>query len=141
MTDPNAMSDEQFLAAFLDCSLSPAGFDHRGHVRVAWLLLRRYPLDEAVAQTCAGIARLAAHLGVPGKYHRTLSEALVRLMACSGAATPSLSWEHFLEVNDPLLMDARGMLAGYYSHERLSSDEARNRFLPPDLRPLPICHP
>ena len=42
--DPKAMSDDQFLAAFLDCSMPPAGFDHLGHVRAAWLLLQRQPL-------------------------------------------------------------------------------------------------
>lgn len=137
MTDPNTMSDDEFLAAFLDCSMPPAGFDHRGHVRAAWLLLRRLPLDAAVDATCDGIARLAAHLGVPGKYHRTLSEALVRLMADGGAADPALGWEDFLRANAPLLADARGLLARYYSDERLAEPAARTAFLPPDRRPLP----
>lgn len=65
MTDPDAISDDEFLSAFLDCSMPATGFNHRGHVRAAWLLLGRYPLEEAVEQTCAGIARLAAHLGAP----------------------------------------------------------------------------
>lgn len=139
MTDPNAMSDDEFLAAFLDCSMPPAGFDHRGHVRVAWLLLRRLPLAAAVERTCTGIARLAAHLGVPGKYHRTLTEALVRLMAHGGAADPAQSWDGFLRANAALIDDARGLLAQHYSAQRLARPEARTRFLPPDLRPLPSC--
>ena len=141
MTEPNAMSDEQFLAAFLDCSMPPAGFDHRGHLRVAWLLLQRHPLEQAVDQTCAGIARLAAHLGVPGKYHRTLSEALVRLMAAAGAATPTLSWADFLHANAPLLSDAHALLARHYSPAVLDSAAARQRFVPPDRLPLPSCPP
>lgn len=137
MIDPNAMSDEEFLAAFLDCRMPAAGFDHRGHVRVAWLLLRRYPLAEAIALTCAGIARLATHLGVPGKYHRTVSEVLVRLMAHGGATRPDLTWEGFLQANQALLMDAKGQLARHYSAHRLASAEARENFLPPDRLPLP----
>lgn len=139
MTDPNTMSDEQFLAAFLDCSMPPAGFDHRGHLRVAWLLLQRYPLEQAVDRTCAGIARLAAHLGVPDKYHRTLSEALVRLMAAAGAATQS--WDDFLRGNGPLLSDAQALLARHYSPSVLDSAAARKRFVPPDRQPLPACPP
>lgn len=137
MKDPRTLSDDDFLAAFLDCSMPPSGFDHLGHVRAAWLLLRRHPLDEAVEHTCDGIAWLAAHLGVPGKYHRTLSEALVRLMAHGGATLPALSWEQFLRANGPLLEDARGLLARHYSAGLLATREARERFVPPDLQPLP----
>ncbi|NTV11815.1 MAG: hypothetical protein HGA47_13760 [Zoogloea sp.] len=139
MTDPNAMSNDEFLAAFLECRMPPAGFDHRGHVRAAWLLLQRHPLERAVEITCDGIARLAAHLNVPGKYHRTLSEALVRLMAHGGAATPAMSWDDFLRANRLLMTDARGLLARHYSAERLAAPAARESFIPPDRLPLPPC--
>lgn len=138
MTDPKAMSDDAFLAAFLDCSMPPAGFDHHGHVRAAWLMLRRYPLDEAIDRTCAGIARLAAHLGVPGKYHRTLSAALMRLMAHGGAADPGISWEQFLERNAKMMQDAQHMLAQHYSPELLATARARQEFVAPDRLPLPL---
>ncbi len=137
MNDPKNMSDDEFLSAFLDCSISPSGFDHLGHVRVAWLLLRRYPLDEAVERTCQGIARLAAHLGVPAKYHRTLTEALVRLMAASGATSPTLNWDDFRVANAPLMEDARRLLARHYSDAVLASSEARAVFVAPDRLPLP----
>lgn len=138
MTNPMTMSDEEFLAAFLDCSMPTSGFDHRGHVRAAWLLLRRYPVDEAVQRTCDGIARLAAHLGVPGKYHRTLSEAMVRLTAYGGASAPGLSWDDFVQRNRLLMEDARGLLARHYSQERLNTPDARESFVSPDRLPLPI---
>ena len=137
MTDPKLMSDDAFLAAFLDSSMPPAGFDHLGHVRAAWLLLQRRPLEDAVAETCDAIARLASRLGVPGKYHRTLTEALVRLMAHGGAADRTLSWEDFLASNAALTRDARGVLARHYRDETLSSPAARERFVAPDREPLP----
>lgn len=139
MTDPRQMSDESFLAAFLDATMPPAGFDHEGHVRAAWLLLRRLPLAEAIEAICGGIERLATHLGVPGKYHRTLSQALVVLMAAGGAARPELSWEAFKRANGPLMDDARSLLARYYSPERLAEPAARASFVPPDRQPLPEC--
>lgn len=141
MLDPKTMSDDQFLAAFLDSTMPPAGFDHHGHVRAAWLLLQRHSVDEAVELTCDGIARLAAHLGVPDKYHRTLSEALVRLMAHGGATEPTLAWNDFLAANHPLMDDAHGLLARHYSPERLAMPKARETFLPPDRLPLPVCAP
>ena len=137
MSDPNTMSNDQFLAAFLDASMPPAAFDHRGHLRAAWLLLQRRPLEAAVTDTCAAIARLAARLGAAEKYHRTLSEAVVRLMAHGGGADPELSWEAFLDANADLVGDARAVVARYYSDTLLNSTRARQGFVPPDRLPLP----
>jgi hypothetical protein len=130
-----ALTDDEFLSAFLDCRLSGASFDHGGHLRIAWLLLKRYPRDQAIELICNGIARLATHLGAPEKYNRTLSEAIVRLMA--GPATDAESWDSFLVTNPMLVANVRGLLAQYYSNERLFSAEARSRFLTPDRQPLP----
>lgn len=137
MIHPQSLPDDAFLAAFLDASLPATGFNHLGHLRAAWLLLQRHPLEQAVATTCEGIARLAARLGAPDKYHRTLSEALVRLMAAGGASDPTLPWEDWLAANAALARDARGVLAQYYRPETLDSAAARQRFLPPDRQPLP----
>lgn len=137
MTLSPALADDAFLAAFLDARLAPADFNHRGHLRAAWLLLQRRPLEQAVADTCDGIARLATRLGAPDKYHRTLTEALVRLMAAGGGADPALGWDAFLAANAALVRDARAVLAQYYGPDTLDSAEARLRFLPPDRQPLP----
>jgi hypothetical protein len=131
-------SDEEFLAAFTTCRLPAAQFDHRGHLRIAWLLLQRHPLEQAIEQICTGIARLALHLGAPGKYHRTVSEALVRLMAAGGAR--ALSWSEFLHANPDLLTNIKGTLARYYSAELLNSAHSRATFVSPDRLPLPPCH-
>lgn len=130
-----ALGDQAFLDAFMACQLTPADFDHTGHLRIAWLLLQRHALADAVALTCQGIARLAAHLGVPGKYHHTLTEALVRLMAHGGAAT--LAWPDFLAANPRLVHDAPGLLAMHWSPQALAQPEARAHFVPPDRLPLP----
>lgn len=131
------MSDDEFLRRFLDSTMPPEGFDHRGHLRAAWLLLRRLPLEEAVAATCDAIARLATRLGAPGKYNRTLTEAMVRLMADRGGADPALAWPDFVARNADLVLDARGVLARHYSDPLLHSPEAREHFVPPDRLRLP----
>jgi hypothetical protein len=132
------LSDPEFLAAFLECRLTVAQFGHRGHLRMAWLLLQQQPLECAVEQICTGIARFATHHGAPGKYHRTLSEALVRLMAHAGAAL--LPWDEFLRANPALLTDVMATVGRYYSPELLSSARARTAFVAPDRLPLPHCH-
>lgn len=137
MTELKVLTDEEFLAAFLSCSLPASHFNHLGHLRVAWLMLQRYPLADAIEHTCAGIARYAASLGASTKYHRTLTEALIRLMAHGGAADSSIDWNRFAVLNRHLIEDARSVLDRYYSPERLSLLEAQSMFISPDRLPLP----
>lgn len=137
-SDPAALTDDAFLNAFLTCQLPPGAFNHRTHLRVAWLHLRRFPLEEAIERTCAGIAQYAAHLGATDRYHRTLTEALIRLMAHAGASESSLSFADFLARTPSLTGDCRALIAQHYSRELLSRPEARYNFLAPDRHPLPI---
>ena len=135
MSHSTSMSDDEFLMAFIECRLPASAFDHRGHVRIAWLLLQRYPLEPAIEQICGGIARFAAHLGAHDKYNRTMSEAPVRLMAQGG--THATTFEEFVNANAQLLSNAGGLLARHYSPERLRSPAAKAGFVPPDRLPLP----
>ena len=136
-SDPTALPDDAFLNAFRACQLPPGAFNHRNHLRVAWLHLRRFPLDEAIERTCSGIAQYAAHLGATDRYHRTLTEALIRLMAHAGASDTSLSFADFLARTPALTGDCRTLIARHYSPELLSRPEARYNFLAPDRHPLP----
>lgn len=117
--------DASFLAAIASGSLPASDFDHRQHLRLARLHLQGAPLEVAIERTCADIARFAAHHGAHAKFHRTITEALLRLMAAPGADEAAL--------HD----DARGLLARHYSPTLLANPEARLRFVPPDLLPLP----
>lgn len=131
------LTDDAFLEAFLACRLPAKAFHHRNHLRVAWIHLQRLPIDEAIEQTCAGIARYAAHLDASHRYHRTLTEALVRLMAHAGGADRSLAFEGFLAQAPAFLGDCRIMVAEHYSPELLARPDARYDFLSPDRLPLP----
>ena len=119
------MTDDQFLSELGDCSLDPADFDHLGHVRLAWICLQRHPRAEAIDLACATIATYATHLGAPDKFHRTISEALMRLLADAGAADPKLSWPDFKMANEDLISQARIRLSDHYSAALLDSPEAR----------------
>lgn len=131
------MTDDQFLSALDDCSLHPADFDHLGHVRLAWICLQRYRLDQAIARACDTLRAYATHLGAPDKFHRTVSEALMRLFAAGGAADRTLSFADFLAANDELISQSRIRLSDHYSAALLDSSQARSTFVAPDRSPLP----
>lgn len=132
------MTDDEFLSSFTACTLPPEQFSHAGHIRLAWIQLQRHDFDQAVDGTCRGIRAYATHLGAATKFHTTITVALMHLLRAAGAADRDVSWYQFVTANQDLVHNARAILGRHYSSQCLDSQEARERFLPPDLLALPV---
>ena len=129
---------DRLLAEFLDSSIDPRAFSHLNHVQVAWALLTRQPFDQALTMMDSGLRRLVAKHGIAGKYHATITTAMMRLVyAGMRAARGPETWENFLTRNPELTADARRLLKRHYSDELLMSDTARAAFVAPDRAALP----
>ena len=126
------LDDDTYLDHFERRALGPEHFDHLGHLRMAWLHLNRYGLEEGNRRVCEGIRQLAAQFGAPQKYHRTLSEALMRIMARRMCDAGTQDFDGFLAANRDLVTDALAVLARHYSGERLHSPQARAAWVEPD---------
>ncbi|MBI3369507.1 MAG: hypothetical protein HY021_13990 [Burkholderiales bacterium] len=134
MTAPE--SDADYAARFDRGEVRPEDFHHREHLRLAWACLQAEHTDPACDRMCAAIQAFAQRAGKPGKFHLTLTQFWVRLLAGvrrSHGATAELA--DVLPAH-PELLDSATPLA-YYSADRLWSDAARLAWQAPDLRPLP----
>jgi hypothetical protein len=127
-----SLTDEEFLDGFERRSLS--SFSHSDHIRLAFIYARRGGVEAAVAGA-RRIRGFAADAGAAGKYHETLTVAWARIIAHLVAGSPEGPFPAFLGAH-PELQD-RKLLLKHYSQPRLWSEEARARFLEPDLLPLP----
>jgi len=130
-------SDMEFLMAFEAGAYAPADFNHRAHVRMAYVYLATNDVERATTLMRAAIVSFLRHHGVaPTKYHETLTQAWILAVFHFMHRTPSaLSADDFIR-QTPLLLDSRIMLT-HYSAERLFSPQARARFVQPDLDPIP----
>ena len=128
------LSDNDFLAQFERQTLPDDEFDHRGHLRLAWLYLKNEPLDAAVKKTTDGIEAYATSLGATNKFHHTLTEAIVRIMHGRLQQANSQTLDEFLIDNPDLVENMTGVLRSYYSEGRLNSEVARLSFNSPDIR-------
>lgn len=130
------LDDRTFLTQFENQTLDPVHFDHIGHLRLAWLYLNSQDVEDAVQAVCTGIDAYASSLGAHTKFHLTITDALVRIMAQRLEQRPGKSWADFLEDNNDLVRDAVGVLSKHFSRELLFSETARTTLVKPDLRPL-----
>ena len=81
------MTDQEFLHAFESGRLSPAGFHHRDHLRLAWLQVNRLGLEAGSAAVAGGIRRFAEAHDHHRLYHETLTRFWVRIVAHAARPT------------------------------------------------------
>ncbi len=131
------LTDAEFLEAFRARTLSSDEFNHVGHIRAGWLYLAAWPTVEAIERLATDIQGYASALGAERKFHRTITEALMRLLASHLPDEADLGWRQLIERHPVVVHDARGLLRNFYSDARLADSRARTQFLAPDLKPLP----
>ena len=130
-------ADRTFREDFTLGRVTPAQFDHRAHVRLAYILLADAGIDAAADRMRAELLAFIARNGVdPEQYHETITRAWILAvrhfmdrMSSSGSA------DEFIDAN-PILLDRKVMLT-HYSAELLFSSDARARFVEPDLQRIP----
>lgn len=132
------MTDDAFLDAFERCLLPRELWTHAAHVRMAWLYLRRAPIDRVVPDVRERIGRYNLSLGNPDGYHETITIASLRVIDDRIRRDPGVDTFAEFSMRNPDLLDRTiSALLVYYRRETLFGPEARAGFVEPDLSPLP----
>ncbi|UJR81707.1 hypothetical protein [Sandaracinus amylolyticus] len=139
MDASDGLDDAALWAAFTGKTLTHAQWTHRAHLRVAWLHLSRWSLDEAHLRMRAAIIRLNEVHGLeetPARgYFETLTRVWLVLVAAARRERACESSLAFLDAS-PSLLDREAPLR-FYSRERLMTAHARSVWVAPDRAPLP----
>ena len=130
------MDDRDFLRLFHDANLPGEEFRHRGHLRLAWLVLSRHRKDEAESIVAREIRQFAVANGASGRYHDTLTRFWVRLVGHAVENAPEVGSIDGLLARFPFLLD-KSLPYRHWRGETFNSDRARAGWVEPDLVPLP----
>ncbi len=130
--------DRAFQAQFESCKFPPAEFNHRAHLRLAYIYLTESDIESAYHLMSEAIQNFLEYNGVDlSKYHVTMTRAWILAVRHFMKATLSTeSADSFIEQN-PKMLDSKIMMT-HYSAEVLFSEEARAKFIQPDLDPIPV---
>lgn len=137
------MTDAELLRAFESCTLPFDQWTHRCHVKVAYLYLRQFPFEEALAKIRAGIQKYNAANGVPDTptigYNETTTQGFLRLIAATMVAFeelyPTETADGFCNLHPQLM--TRCALRFFYSPARRADPRGKRELLEPDLAQLP----
>ena len=137
MPHQSSIDDRRFIASLEAGDFTPAQFDHRAHVRAAYIYLTDARPEDATERMRRTLLAFLARNGAPAsKYHATITKAWILAVRHFMERTAScMSADEFIDAN-PILLDGRIMLT-HYSAELLFSAEARAEFKEPDQSPIP----
>jgi hypothetical protein len=132
-----AFADLALQRSFESGALPPSELDHRAHVALAYSYLAEGDVESATARMRQGlVAYLAAHAIPPEKYHETLTRAWILAVHHFMRRSPIASSADDFIARSPVLLES-SVMRTHYSALALFSPEARERFVEPDLEPIP----
>jgi hypothetical protein len=130
------MDDGEFLRLFHDSNLPGDEFRHRGHLRLAWLVLSRHSRIDAESIIAREIQLFAVAKGASNRYHDTLTRFWVRLVGHAMEYAPEARSIEDILARAPFLLD-KNLPYRHWRTETFNSDRARAGWVEPDLVTLP----
>ena len=137
MTDHFQLSDAEFEEQFAAGAFPPKLFTHEAHLRLAWIHLRKYGLEQAIRNVTDQLQQFVQMVGAEGKFHMTLSVAAVKAVYHFMGRATSPDFRGLLEEFPALRDQFRELIDAHYGADRLNSPAARSTFLEPDRLPFP----
>ena len=113
------------------CLLPKEEFHHRDHLAVAVVYLYAADLEAAIDRMRSSLKRFAGHHHVTGLYHETLTRFWLQQVEMRLDRGLCLE-ESVRRIQDQL--NDKNLAFEYYSRERINSKEAKEKWLPPDLK-------
>ncbi|RNC87847.1 MAG: hypothetical protein ED556_01260 [Winogradskyella sp.] len=129
-------TDDEFEQAFISCSLNPSCFSHEAHLRLAWINIRKYGIENALKNIQNQLQRFVEFVGAKDKYNKTLTIAATLAVNHFMNTADAKSFKVFITQFPRLKTNFKELMAFHYSFDIYNSDRAKTKFLEPDLEPF-----
>lgn len=129
-------SDEVYEQKFREIKFPPLYFSHEAHLRLAYIHLQKYGLDQSVKNMCKQIYDFAMKYGATMKFNATVTYASLQIMYHYMQNTKSDNFKGLILEFPNLLQDFKTEIQKYYSWDVFRSPEAKANIYQPDLEPF-----
>ncbi|NNF74656.1 MAG: hypothetical protein HKN00_05695 [Flavobacteriaceae bacterium] len=136
MADHYQLTDSEFEQSFENRSLDPRLFNHEAHLRLAWIHITKYGLEQAIVNLSEQIYNFAYNLGAKDKFNTTVTLAAVRAVYHFMLKAESKNFRDFINEFPQLKNNFKGLSAQHYDINIFDSELARSSFLEPDRLPF-----
>ena len=133
MMDHHVLDDARFARQFEDGTLDPALFSHEAHLRLAWIHIGKFGVDQAVHNICRQIKAFDQKFGDGTRYNVTVTVAAVRAVHHFMQQSTAPTFATFIAENPRLKNNFKDLLGAHYSRDVFNDELARKIYLEPDL--------
>nr|WP_298995314.1 hypothetical protein [uncultured Allomuricauda sp.] len=130
------MTDSEFEKQFEAGLLPPELFTHEAHIRLAWIHITQYGIDQAISNIVNQIQGYTTKLGVADKFNKTLTIAAVRAVYHFMLKSNRSDFQTFIQSNPRLKYNFKELMASHYGFDIYRSELAKKQYLEPDLLPF-----
>ena len=130
------LTDAEFEYQFRNCTLNPDIFSHEAPLRLAWIHINKYGIEQAIENITGQLQAFVAHIGAEGKYNTTLTIAAIRAVYHFWLKSGSDNFTDFTAEFPRLKNNFRELLDCHYGFDIFQSDKAKQAYLEPDLIPF-----
>ena len=130
------LTDSEFEHQFAAGTLDPSLFNHKAHVRLAWIHVSRYGVERAIENICAQIRSFAEAHGDKDKFNVTVTIAAVRAVDHFMRRSETTDFESLISEHPRLIHSFKELLSYHYTTDIFRSATAKKAYLEPELLPF-----
>ena len=113
------LSDKLLLEQIQDCTLEPALFTHETMLRLSWILINKYGLDEATTLNNNIKEQYFIKALKSEKFNKTLTRAYTEIVQHFMDKTPANDFEKLLKEFPRLKYDFKALVKTHYGYNIL----------------------
>lgn len=136
MQNHYSLTDTQFESQFSNCSLNESLFNHEAHIRLAWIHITKYGIEQALINVDNQLFNYVLSLGAGDKYNKTMTIAAVKAVNHFIQKSNSDNFKDFISEFPRLNNNFKELLSHHYSIDIINSEIAKSSFLEPNLLPF-----
>ncbi|WP_062055245.1 hypothetical protein [Aquimarina longa] len=130
------LTDSEFEKQFLNCEIAPSLFNHEAHLRLAWITIYTYGIEQAEKNILFQLKKYVEFIGAKDKYNITLTIAAIKVVYHFMLKSNSFNFKDFITEFPRLKNNFKELIASHYGFDVYNSDKAKIKFLEPDLLPF-----
>ncbi len=130
------LTNLEFETQLENCTFKPELFSHEAHIRLAWIHVTKYGVEQASINLCKQIKIFDITFDDGTKYNKTITIACVKAVNHFVQKSKSVVFKDFILEFPRLITNFKELLNQHYSFDIYHSKLAKEEFLEPDLLPF-----
>lgn len=135
MEKHNELSDIEFERQFIACEFDPGDFSHEAHLRLAWINIKRYGIEQAEINVQDQLQKFVGFVGAKDKYNKTLTIAAIKAVDHFIRKSKAVEFSDFINEFPRLKYNFKELMATHYGFDIFNSIH-KKEFIAPDLVPF-----